>query len=134
MVRTPLEGPRADLIAQALATQGGHLRVGRHGSTLFFSADARLSSIDTDQIKAECAGTGLPVIDTRHVPIEVLARLIMEGPEVRVGPQLPYPHWQRAYEPPWSAFSYALLEHVVALHRAANAEVLNWPPSAGSPS
>lgn len=69
------------------------------------------------------------MIDTRPVPIAVLARLIMDGPEVQVGPRLPYPHWQEAYEPPWSAFSYAPLAHVIALYREAGAEVLNWPPS-----
>lgn len=134
MASTPLERPHADLIAQALATKGGHLRVGRHGSTLFFSANAWLSTADTDKIKAECAEVGLPVIDTRPVSIKVLARLIMEGPEVQVGPQPPYPHWQNAYEPPWSAFSYAPLAHVIELYPVAGAEVLNWPPSAASSS
>lgn len=127
MARTPLAGPHADLMAQAPATEGGHLRVGRHGSTLYFSADGRLSTADTDEIKAECAAAGLPVIDSRSVPIAALADLVTKSPEVRVGPKRSEPHWRKAYKTPWGAFSFAPLEHVVELYREAGAELLNGP-------
>lgn len=126
--------PHARYIAQALATEGGHLSVGRYGSTLHFSADARLSTPDSEDIKGECAAAGLPVIDSRPVPIERLADLVMRSPEVRVGPERSEPHWRFAYKPTWGAFSFAPLEHVVELYRAAGAEVLNWPPSTGPSS
>ena len=74
--------PHADYIAQALATEGGHLNVGRYGATLHFGGDCRLH-IHTNEIKAECVGAGVPVIDSRPVPIEVLADLVMRSPEVR---------------------------------------------------
>lgn len=120
--------PHADYIAQALATEGGHLSVGRYGSTLYFSDSVRLSTPDTEDIKAGCAAAGPPVIDSRPVPIGRLADLVMKSPEVRVGPERSEPHWRFAYDPPWGAFSFAPLEHVIELYREAGAEVLNWPP------
>jgi hypothetical protein len=107
----------AEYIARALATDGGHLDIGRGGFTLFFDRGARLSGYDCDTIKAECIKAGLPVIDSRRVPFDVVARLAIRGPMIAVG-EPPSP-------PPYHSLSYAPLDIVAAAYRAAGAEVWN---------
>ena len=53
-------------IARALATEGGHLSIGRGGATLHFER-GRLSGCSEDAIKTAAIAAGLPVIDSRNV-------------------------------------------------------------------
>jgi hypothetical protein len=80
-------------IARALATEGGHLSIGRGGFTLHFDWGARLSGYDCETIKAACIAAGLPVIDSRMVDFNVVARLAIGGPMIAVGeePSVPPP-------------------------------------------
>lgn len=105
-------------IARALATPGGHLSVGRGGFVLHFE-NARLSGYDCDAIKAEAIAAGLPVIDSRDVPFELVVVLAVSGPMVAVN-AAPSPR-------PWHGFAYAPLEFVAAAYRQAGAEVINLP-------
>jgi hypothetical protein len=107
----------ADYIVRALATEGGHLDIGRGGFCLHFGRGARLSGYDCDTIKAECIAAGLPVIDSRMVSFDEVARLAIRGPMTAVG-EPPSP-------PPYHALSYAPLAIVAAAYRAAGAEVWN---------
>ncbi|MGB8842303.1 MAG: hypothetical protein WCC64_14680 [Aliidongia sp.] len=104
-------------IAQALATEGGHLAIGHGGFSLYFGRGAHLSGYDGDAVKAACIAAGLPVIDGRRVEFATLARLVVSGPMVAVG--------EPESEPPYHAFSYAPLAIVAAAYRAAGAEVWN---------
>ena len=104
-------------IAQALATEGGHLSVGRGGFCLRFGPGASLSGYDPEAVKAACIAAGLPVIDSRMVAFETVARLAICGPMVAVGAP--------ASPPPWHALSYAPLRAVAEAYRAAGAEVVN---------
>ncbi len=113
-------GDYADSIARALATEGGHLSLGRGGATLYFE-HARLSGCLEEQIKAEAIAAGLPVIDSRELPFEAAYDLAVRGPMVAVGEQ-PSP-------PPYHALSFAPLAVVAEAYRAAGAEVFNVPPS-----
>ena len=64
-IRKPASPPTReyeDYIARALATQGGHLSIGRGGATLYFER-GWLSGCHEDRIKAEAIAAGLPVID-----------------------------------------------------------------------
>ena len=70
-------------IARALTTPGGHLSIGRGGFTLHFE-NARLEGYDCDTIKAAAIAAGLPVIDTRSAPFELIAKLVVKGPMVAV--------------------------------------------------
>lgn len=115
----PDEGRYDDLIARALATEGGYLAIGRGGFTLHFGHGARLSGHDADAAKRACAAAGLPVIDSRRVPIGRVAELAISGPMVAVG-HPPCPE-------PCHALSYAPLALVAERYRAAGAEVLNQP-------
>lgn len=45
-------------IARALATDGGHLSIGRGGFVLYFGRGARLSGYDCETIKAACIAAG----------------------------------------------------------------------------
>ena len=56
-------------IARALATEGGHLSIGRGGATLHFER-GRLSGCAEDAIKTAAIAAGLPVIDSRNVPFD----------------------------------------------------------------
>ena len=124
---TPAAGPGTnpderrydDLIARALATAGGHLAIGRGGFTLHFGHGARLSGHDADAAKRACAAAGLPVIDSRRVPIERVAELAISGLMVAVG----HPPCSE----PYHALSYAPLALIAERYRAAGAEVLNQP-------
>ncbi len=86
-------------IREALTTEGGHLAIGRGGFTLYFARGAYLSGHDCDTIKTACIAAGLPVIDSRALPFEVVCDLAVRGPMVAVG--------EPASPPPWGAFSYA---------------------------
>jgi hypothetical protein len=108
----------ADIYA-ALATQGGHLSVGRGGFTLHYRNGATLSGFGCEATKAQCIAAGLPVIDGRCVAFDVVAYLTLAGPLVAVG---------RDPEPaPWHGLSYAPLRVVAARYAAAGAEVSNIP-------
>jgi hypothetical protein len=104
-------------VAEALATEGGHLAVGRGGATLFFGAGVSISSYDIEGIKEECIKAGLPVIDTRLVDFGVVARIAINGPLVAVG--------QEPDEPPYHALSRAPLAFVAEAYLAAGALVWN---------
>ena len=112
----------ANLIAEALATEGGHLSIGRGGFILWHGDGARLSGYDPELIKAACIEAGLPVIGSRGVTFDAVARLVLRGPMVAVGAP-PDP-------PPYGPFSYAPLAAVAATYRAAGAEVVNLPETA----
>ena len=58
-----------EYIARALATEGGHLSIGRGGATLYFER-GWLSGCHEERIKAEAIAAGLPVIDSRSVPFD----------------------------------------------------------------
>jgi hypothetical protein len=104
-------------IAMALATEGGHLAVGRGGATLFFASGASISSYDIEAIKEECIKAGLPVIDTRLVDFGVVARIVVNGPMVAVGVE--------PDQPPYHALSRAPLAFVAETYLAAGAMVWN---------
>ena len=103
-------------IEQAKQTAGGHLHVGRGGFSLHFGSST-LSGYDCDQIKSLCIAAGLPVIDSRPAPIDVVAKLVVSGPMIAVNSD-PDPH-------PWHALAYAPLGAVAAAYRRAGAEVFN---------
>ena len=112
----------ANLIAKALATEGGHLSIGRGGFILWYGDGSRLLGYDPEPIKAACIEAGLPVIDSRGVAFDAVARLAIRGPMVAIGaPPDPHPH---------GPFSYAPLAAVAAAYRAAGAEVVNLPETA----
>jgi hypothetical protein len=105
-------------IARALATPGGHLSVGQGGFTLHFD-HSRLSGYDDAVIKPAAIAAGLPVIDSRPVPFEIAAKLVIRGPMIAVN--------RTPDAPPWHAFAYAPLGAVAAVYRKAGAEVANIP-------
>ena len=108
----------AEYIARALATEGGHLSIGRGGATLYFE-HGWLSGCHEERIKAEAIAAGLPVIDSRSVPFDRVWDLAVRGPMVAVD-EPPSP-------PPYKAFAYAPLAVVLEAYRAAGAEVFNVP-------
>ena len=106
-------------IAAALATEDGHLSIGRGGFTLHYSNGAMLSGYGCEQIKAQSIAADLPVIDSRNVDLDIVLQLTLGGPLVAVG---------RDPEPaPWHGLSYAPLRAVAADYAAAGAEVWNIP-------
>ena len=117
-----LQSHHANLIAEALATGGGHLSIGRGGFILWYGDGSRLSGYDPEPIKVACIAAGLPVIDSRGVAFDAVAQLVLRGPMVAVGAP-PDP-------PPYGPFSYAPLAAVAAAYRAAGAEVVNLPETA----
>jgi hypothetical protein len=118
------QGDYSSYIANALKTQGGHLSIGRGGFILYFGNGARLSGYDCDHVKTWCIEAGLPVIDSRMVAVDEVARLSLKGPIVAVG--------RDADPPPWHALSFAPLSRVAEAYRAAGAEVFNVPDTAGT--
>ena len=108
----------AEYIARALATEGGHLSIGRGGATLYFER-GWLSVCHEERIKAEAIAAGLPVIDSRSVPFDRVWDLAVRGPMVAVG--------EPPSSPPYHAFAYAPLAMVLEAYRAAGAEVFNVP-------
>ena len=107
-------------IERALATEGGHLTIGRYGYSLYFGRSCSLSGYDLDDMKAACIAAGLPVIDSRSADIEKVATVVIRGPMVAVG--------ETPSAPPWHALSYTPLQHVAELYRAVGADVHNLPP------
>jgi hypothetical protein len=112
-----LQGDYAAYIARALATEGGHLAIGRGGFTLWFGPGATFSGYDIEPMKNACIKVGLPVIDSRMVDFGVVARLAINGPLVAVG--------QAPDEPPYHAFSNAPLAVVAQSYREAGALMWN---------
>jgi hypothetical protein len=108
-----------DYIASALRTEGGHLSIGRGGFTLYYARGATLSGYDCEGVKACCIASGLPVIDSRMVPFELVVRLAVNGPMAAVGEE-PSPR-------PYHALSYAPFAVVANAYRAAGAELFNLP-------
>ncbi len=71
-IRKPASSPTRqyeEYIARALATEGGHLSIGRGGATLYFER-GWLSGCHEERIKAEAIAARLPVIDSRSVPFD----------------------------------------------------------------
>jgi hypothetical protein len=110
-------------IDRALHIEGGHLSIGRSGNVLYFDPRCTLSGYDCEPVKAACIACGLPVIDSRDVPFEIVFDLAVRGPLIAVsGP---------ADESPWGAFSGASLAAVANVYRAAVAIVAHkdeWVP------
>jgi len=105
-----------DAIASALATQGGHLFVGRGGFSLHYE-NGWLSGYDCETVKTAAIAAGLPVIDSRKVDLGKVAELAIRGPMIAVG---------RAADPaPWNALSYAPLDAVAEAYARAGADVCN---------
>jgi hypothetical protein len=104
-------------IARALATEGGHLVIGRGGFTLWFRRGASVSGYDIEPIKNICIAAGLPVIDSSAVNFGIVAGLAINGPLVAVG--------ELASPPPYHAFSHAPLNVVAESYRAVGAMVWN---------
>jgi hypothetical protein len=109
-------------VASALRTEGGHLSIGRGGFTLYYARGAHLSGYDCDEAKACCIAAGLPVIDSRMVAFEDVARLAIRGPMAAVG--------EEASLPPYHALAYAPLAVIAQSYAAAGAAVFNIPQSA----
>jgi len=109
-----------EAITKALATQGGHLALGRGGFSLHYE-NSRLSGYDCDFIKQVAISSGLPVIDSRMVPFELAAKLAVNGPMIAVNSE-PSPR-------PWHALACAPLSAVAAAYRKAGADVINIPES-----
>ena len=118
----PLRRDYGDYIASALRTDGGHLSIGRGGFTLYYARGAQLSGYDCDEVKTCCIAAGLPVIDSRMVAFEDVARLAIRGPMAAVG--------EEASRPPYHALSYAPLAVIAETYAAAGAEVFNIARSA----
>jgi len=106
----------ATYIERAKQTIGGHLHIGRGGFTLHFGT-SRLSGYDCDHVKSLCITAGLPVIDSREAPIELVVKLAVSGPMIAVN-RHPDPR-------PWHALAYAPLGAIAAAYRRAGAEVFN---------
>lgn len=104
-------------IARALATAGGHLAIGRGGFTLHYDRGCRVSGHDVEPIKAACIAAGLPVIDSREVPFEEVAKLAVGGPMVAIG--------EKPDAPPWNALAFVPLRVVAEACREAGAGVFN---------
>ncbi len=106
----------SDAIARALATQGGHLFIGRGGFSLHY-LNGWLSGYDCETVKAAAIAAGLLVIDSRKVDLGKVAELAIGGPMIAVG--------RPADPPPWNALSYAPLVAVAEAYARAGADVYN---------
>ncbi len=114
-------------IEQALATEGGHLSIGRGGFSLHFG-NGWLSGYDCETVKAEAIAAGLPVYDSRNLDLGIVAKLACSGPMIAVG---------RAPDPePWDSLSFVPLYHVMDAYRSAGAEIHHMPtaPSNAGPN
>ncbi|ARN83923.1 hypothetical protein [Methylocystis bryophila] len=105
-----------DANARALATQGGHLFIGRGGFSLHYE-NGWLSGYDCETVKAAAIAAGLPVIDSRKVDLGKVAELAIRGPMIVVD--------RPADPPPWHALSYAPLVAVAEAYARAGADVRN---------
>ena len=85
-----------------------------------YDRDCQLSGYDVEAIKAACIAAGLPVIDSREVPFEVVAKLAVSGPMVAVG--------EEPDAPPWYALAFVPLRVVAEAYGQAGAEVHNLSP------
>jgi hypothetical protein len=121
-IGNPQTGEYDDYIARALATEGGHLSIGRGGATIHFER-GWLSGCREDVVLAAAIAAGLPVIDSRSIPFDEIWELAVRGPMIAVG-EPPSP-------PPYHALSYAPLAVVAEAYRAAGAAVYNLPRSPG---
>jgi len=108
-------------IVRALATEGGHLSIGRGGFSLHFGRCAHLSGHEYETVKASRIAAGLPVIDSREVESAAVARLAINGPMIAVG--------EPPSQPPYHALAYAPLAVVAVAYRAAGAEAWNLHPA-----
>lgn len=106
----------SDTIAKALATEGGHLAIGRGGFILHYE-NGSLSGYDCEAVKAACIAAGLPVIDSRCVEFDEVAKLAIRGPMVAVG--------RKADPQPWRSLSFVPLIAVAEAYACAGAEVHN---------
>src|SRR5688500_5096502 len=114
MSQTPSEQPIGeydDVIAKALATEGGHLKIGRGGFTLWFARGSRLRGYDCSVVKAAAIAAGLPVIDDRMVAFDTVAWLAISGSMIAVG--------ELASPEPNDSLSYALLAVIAEAYRMA---------------
>jgi hypothetical protein len=109
----------AERIRRALATEGGHLGIGRGGFTLYYARGSTLSGYDVEPMKAACVAAGLPIIDSRMIDFDTGLDLAVKGPMIAVG-EAPSPQ-------PWHSLAYAPLTYVAGLYRTAGAEVINLP-------
>lgn len=105
-------------IEQALATEGGHLQIGRGGFSLHYGP-GWLSGYDCDTVKAEAIAAGLPLYDSRNLDFGVVAKLACSGPMIAVGRD-PDPE-------PWNSLSFVPLYHVMDAYRRAGAEIHHMP-------
>ena len=71
-----------ETIAKALATEGGHLFIGRGGFSLHYEA-GWLSGYDCETVKAAAIAAGLPVIDSRMVDFGKVADLALRWSDDR---------------------------------------------------
>lgn len=111
-----------ETIDKALATEGGHLSIGRGGFSLHFGS-GWLSGYDCEPVKAAAIAAGLPVIDSRMIDFGKVADLALRGPMIAIG--------KPADPPPWRALSYAPLAAVAEAYARAGAEVRNVPGCGG---
>lgn len=102
-------------IGEALATPGGHLSIGRGGVTMFYG-NCRHSGFVVEEIMNHCVAAGLPVIDTRHLPIKTVLHLV-KCPMIAVN--------RDPDAEPYHSLSYAPLSYVAKLYAAAGAHVYN---------
>ncbi|MBA3942911.1 MAG: hypothetical protein C0520_17055 [Sphingopyxis sp.] len=115
-----------ETIAKALATQGGHLFIGRGGFSLHYETGWLSGGYDCEPVKAAPIAAGLPGIDSRKVNVGKVADLALRGPMIAVG-KPPDP-------PPWRALSYAPLAAGAEAYARAGADVLNMPGCGGEDS
>lgn len=108
---------QTDHIAQALRVPGAHLFIGRGGYTLHFAQGSRLSGYDPDRMKTECIARGLPVIDTRDIPLDILVVEVIRNPLVAVG--------EEASPEPRGSLDLAPLEEIARRYHDLGAEVRN---------
>src|SRR3954471_3849974 len=109
-------------IIRALATEGGHLSIGRGGFTFWYASGCRLSGYECKANQKTAIAPGLAVMNSRVVASDAVAALAIGGPMVAVG--------EPASPAPWHSLSYAPLAHVAQAYREAGAEVFNVPAQA----
>lgn len=116
----------ADAIRRALATEGGHLFLGRNCYALYYAKGAINRGYDIEPMKRACLAAGLPVIDARALDHELAFALACRSPMIAVGE--PPRHWPLSQEEEgWGPLAHAPLQHVADIYREAGAEVSNLP-------
>jgi len=92
-------------LAQALASKGAHLRIGRGGFTFLYADGCTVSGYDEGkEYQKACRLLGIPVVDTRTVPNERLQSMF-KLPMVAVG--------REPEAEPYHGFSYAPLSYYI---------------------